>query len=223
MKYGIQGIERSKTIKSTQIINKKDSDKAIIVNYLDGTQDVVDLTDENLKKIKIVVEKQGKMFAERPQFPSGPLLAASLLTFFLSIIVETLTPISVGIGFIVPVLSVLLSIRGKKVNNEIEKYHSYFLQIKGDLEQYKEVLEKSKQLTKSKAQVITNLEDVLKLDSISLKQIRDVLKDMNEKGLGFGDSIMGDIFRQFYDLKNTWDMNKEVETEEKSKTKSKRF
>ena len=36
MKYSIEGIEKSRIIKSTQIINKKDSDKAIIVNYLDG-------------------------------------------------------------------------------------------------------------------------------------------------------------------------------------------
>ena len=36
MKYSIEGIEKSRIIKSTQIINKKDSDKAIIVNYLTG-------------------------------------------------------------------------------------------------------------------------------------------------------------------------------------------
>ena len=52
MKYSIEGIEKSRIIKSTQIINKKDSDKAIIVNYLDGTQDVFDLNNENLKRIE---------------------------------------------------------------------------------------------------------------------------------------------------------------------------
>ena len=47
MKYSVKKEEKAQTIKSTQIINKKGFGRAIMVDYLDGTQDVFELNDDN--------------------------------------------------------------------------------------------------------------------------------------------------------------------------------
>lgn len=190
MKYSIEGIEKSRIIKSTQIINKKDSDKAVIVNYLDGTQDVFDLNNENLKKIEEIAEEQGKMFVSK----KGKILKRRELFFLICVMVFAgMLMISVGlkiylgatiyttIAWLASLLSGLMvvvsKLNMKSKEKYINKYQLYFEQVKNKLSDYQQILEKEKQLTKQKNNDSVKLNSVLDLDNVSLKQVESI----NEK------------------------------------------
>lgn len=190
MKYSIEGIEKSRIIKSTQIINKKDSDKAIIVNYLDGTQDVFDLNNENLKRIEEIAEEQGKMFVSK----KGKILKRRELLFLICVMVFAgMLMISVGlkiylgatiyttIAWLASLLSGLMvvvsKLNMKSKEKYINKYQLYFEQVKNKLSDYQQILEKEKQLTKQKNNDSVKLNSVLDLDNVSLKQVESI----NEK------------------------------------------
>lgn len=190
MKYSIEGIEKSRIIKSTQIINKKDSDKAVIVNYLDGTQDVFDLNNENLKKIEEIAEEQGKMFVSK----KGKILKRRELLFLICVMIFAgMLMISVGLKIYlgatiyttIALLASLLSglmvvvskLNMKSKEKYIKKYQLYFEQVKNKLSDYQQILEKEKQLTKQKNNDSVKLNSVLDLDNVSLKQVESI----NEK------------------------------------------
>ena len=190
MKYSIEGIEKSRIIKSTQIINKKDSDKAVIVNYLDGTQDVFDLNNENLKKIEEIAEEQGKMFVSK----KGKILKRIELFFLICVMIFAgMLMISVGlkiylgatiyttIAWLASLLSGLMvvvsKLNMKSKEKYIKKYQLYFEQVKNKLSDYQQILEKEKQLTKQKNNDSVKLNSVLDLDNVSLKQVESI----NEK------------------------------------------
>lgn len=190
MKYSIEGIEKSRIIKSTQIINKKDSDKAVIVNYLDGTQDVFDLNNENLKRIEEIAEEQGKMFVSK----KGKILKRRELFFLMCVMVFAgMLMISVGlkiylgatiyttIAWLASLLSGLMvvvsKLNMKSKEKYIKKYQLYFEQVKNKLSDYQQILEKEKQLTKQKNNDSVKLNSVLDLDNVSLKQVESI----NEK------------------------------------------
>lgn len=190
MKYSIEGIEKSRIIKSTQIINKKDSDKAIIVNYLDGTQDVFDLNNENLNRIEEIAEEQGKMFVSK----KGKILKRRELFFLICVMVFAgMLMISVGlkiylgatiyttIAWLASLLSGLMvvvsKLNMKSKEKYINKYQLYFEQVKNKLSDYQQILEKEKQLTKQKNNDSVKLNSVLDLDNVSLKQVESI----NEK------------------------------------------
>lgn len=190
MKYSIEGIEKSRIIKSTQIINKKDSDKAIIVNYLDGTQDVFDLNNENLKRIEEIAEEQGKMFVSK----KGKILKRRELFFLICVMIFAgMLMISVGlkiylgatiyttIAWLASLLSglmvVISKLNMKSKEKYINKYQLYFEQVKNKLSDYQQILEKEKQLTKQKNNDSVKLNSVLDLDNVSLKQVESI----NEK------------------------------------------
>lgn len=190
MKYSIEGIEKSRIIKSTQIINKKDSDKAVIVNYLDGTQDVFDLNNENLKKIEEIAEEQGKMFVSK----KGKILKRRELFFLIYVMIfPGMLMISVGlkiylgatiyttIAWLASLLSGLMvvvsKLNMKSKEKYINKYQLYFEQVKNKLSDYQQILEKEKQLTKQKNNDSVKLNSVLDLDNVSLKQVESI----NEK------------------------------------------
>lgn len=190
MKYSVEGIEKSRIIKSTQIINKKDSDKAIIVNYLDGTQDVFDLNNENLKRIEEIAEEQGKMFVSK----KGKILKRRELFFLICVMIFAgMLMISVGlkiylgatiyttIAWLASLLSGLMvvvsKLNMKSKEKYINKYQLYFEQVKNKLSDYQQILEKEKQLTKQKNNDSVKLNSVLDLDNVSLKQVESI----NEK------------------------------------------
>ena len=190
MKYSIEGIEKSRIIKSTQIINKKDSDKAIIVNYLDGTQDVFDLNNENLKRIEEIAEEQGQMFVSK----KGKILKRRELLFLICVMIFAgMLMISVGlkiylgatiyttIAWLASLLSglmvVISKLNMKSKEKYINKYQLYFEQVKNKLSDYQQILEKEKQLTKQKNNDSVKLNSVLDLDNVSLKQVESI----NEK------------------------------------------
>lgn len=194
MKYSIEGLVKSRTIRSTQIINKKDSGKAIIVNYLDGTQDVFELNNENLEQIRKISESQGKKFILQGSkslrtrklamninlFVFGVMVVVSALSIpaivtlngvVLFNIVEWIITLLLGLMSIVSVINV------KSKKKYIKKYQLYFEQVKDKLNDYNKILEKEKQLTKKKNNDSVKLNSVLDLDNVSLKQVESI----NEK------------------------------------------
>ena len=190
MKYSIEGIEKSRIIKSTQIINKKDSDKAIIVNYLDGTQDVFDLNNENLKRIEEIVEEQGKIFVSKKEkilkrrelfFQTCIMVFAGILMISVSLKIYLGATIYTTIGWLASLLSGLMvvvsKLNMKSKEKYIKKYQLYFEQVKNKLSDYQQILEKEKQLTKQKNNDSVKLNSVLDLDNVSLKQVESI----NEK------------------------------------------
>lgn len=190
MKYSIEGIENSRIIKSTQIINKKDSNKAIIVNYLDGTQDVFELNEENLEKIEEIAEDQGKKFISGKgkvikKFKIAStiylgLFGINLVLFFGRMIAMGFTMHSIITGLASVLLAVATGISTINIKNKekyIKKYQLYFDQIKDKINDYQEILEKEKQLTNQKSNNQLKLDSVLDLDSVSLKQVERI----NEK------------------------------------------
>lgn len=190
MKYSIEGIEKSRTIKSTQVINKKNSGKAIIVNYLDGTQDVFDLSNENLNKLEEISEEQGKIFVSKKEknLKSCKTIFKACLILFSALSIGSVSTIIIG-GFtlfriVIGLISLLLglmtgvsAINVKSKEKYMKKYQLYFEQVKDKLNDYNAILEKEKQLTKQKNNNSVKLNSVLDLDNVSLKQVESI----NEK------------------------------------------
>lgn len=190
MRYSIEGIEKSRVIKSTQIINKKSSGCAIIVNYLNGTQDVFELSDENLKKIEEIAEEQGKKFVSKKSknLKNGKMLLntclmvlGAMLVAFVSLMITsgiTIYTIITGLASLLLGLMVGISILDIKSKEKyIKKYQLYFEQVKDKLNDYQQILEKEKQLLNQKNNEPVKLNSVLDLDSISLSQVESI----NEK------------------------------------------
>lgn len=190
MKYSIEGIEKSRVIKSTQIINKKAYGRAIIVNYLDGSQDVFDLNEENLKKIEQIAEEQGKKFVAKKGQTLGKgkmflnvslmVLGVMVVTFVSQMIVSGATLYSIITGLTSLLLGLTAGVSTINIKNKekyIKKYQLYFEQVKDKLNDYQLILEKEKQLLNQKNNEPVKLNSVLDLDSISLSQVESI----NEK------------------------------------------
>ncbi len=190
MKYGIEGIEKSRVIKSTQILNKKAYGRAIIVNYLDGSQDVFDLNEDNLKKIEQIAEEQGKKFVSKKSKPLGKgklflnvslmVLGIMLVTFVSQMIISGATTYSIIAGLATLLLGLTSGVSFINIKDKeryIKKYQLYFEQVKDKLNDYQLILEKEKQLLNQKNNEPVKLNSVLDLDSISLSQVESI----NEK------------------------------------------
>lgn len=190
MKYGIEGIEKSRVIKSTQILNKKAYGRAIIVNYLDGSQDVFDLNEDNLKKIEQIAEEQGKKFVSKKSKTLGKgklflnvslmVLGIMLVTFVSQMIVSGATTYSIIAGLATLLLGLTSGVSFINIKDKeryIKKYQLYFEQVKDKLNDYQLILEKEKQLLNQRNNEPVKLNSVLDLDSISLSQVESI----NEK------------------------------------------
>lgn len=181
MKYSIEGIEKSKIIKSTQQINKKDSGKAIIVNYLDGTQDVFELNDENLNRIIEIAEDQGNKYIKnsKSRITDKKILNYISLAMwcsaaFLALATKNYSPLMLSVVGFSEALAIVNFIRLQNEKKYLKKYQLYFEKVKSKLEDYREILEKEKQLIKSKNRDDVKLDNVLDLDKVSLKQIQKI-------------------------------------------------
>ena len=190
MKYSIEGIDKSRVIKSTQVVNKKAYGRAIIVNYLDGTQDVFDLSEENLKKIEEIAETQGRKFvSEKGKILGKSKFATNVCLMLLGVSLVFLVSQMIATGVtiysaITGLMSVLLgsfsgvsAINVKSKEKYIKKYQLYFDQVKGKLSAYQEILDREKQIFNQNSNESIKLNSVLDLDNVSLEQVESI----NEK------------------------------------------
>ena len=184
MKYKIEGIAASETIKSTQVINTK-AKKAIMVNYLDGTQDVFELNDEVLRKIEIMMNDQAQRYCkENDRYEV--LFPYKLFKIMLKAIAIVFGAASVVFIFNHALISTILSALATGImvgvlakTHSKEKYHLkyklYLDSTMNKLQEYKDIIAKEKQLSLSKSKdndcKINNISD---LDNVSYKYVKSI-------------------------------------------------
>ena len=186
MKYEIKDLEKGRTIKSVQIVKGKKnthinlgeivpvSVDLIMVDYLDGTQDVFEFNEETLKRIQNKVDYQVKLFVnqEKVKFPlwfeSNVTLAVSALlvglaaTFYDKILVAGIISAAASLVFTGN------AIRLNSKNKNIKKHKIYVDKIMGKLEEYNDILKKENALSK---EVNKNLVDIINIDNKSVKEL----------------------------------------------------
>ena len=184
MKYKIDGIEASETIKSTQVINTKNK-KIIMVNYLDGTQDVFELNDDILNKIETMMNYQAQRYCkENDRYEA--LFSYKLFKIMLKAIAIVFGTASVVFIFNHALISTILSAlatgimvgllaRASYDEKYYLKYKLYLNSTMNKLQEYKDIIAKEKQLSLSKSKSndckINNIGD---LDNVSYKYVKSI-------------------------------------------------
>ena len=187
MKYEIKDLEKGKTIKSVQVIdtnrpvlylgsNTNNKVKVIMVDYLDGTQDIFEFNEETLKRLQNKVDAQAKMFVDKHK---GNILILWLL-FNVAIFFGTLVGVSFvatcNIGTIpeailMGILSVVSAGNAARLNaknKNIKKHKIYVEKIMGKLEEYNEILKKENSLSKESNKELVN---IINIDNKSVKEL----------------------------------------------------
>ena len=184
MKYEINGIEKGRTIKSVQIIdtnkpvlylgsNESNKIKVIMVDYLDGTQDVFEFNEDTLKRIQNKVDAQAQTFVnkQKDKFPLSFEVNAVLSVVALLLVMVGIFEKSIVLSIIFAVLSFVFASNAVRLNakkQNIKKHRIYVEKIMGKLEEYNEILKKENALSK---EVNKNLVDMINIDKSSVKEL----------------------------------------------------
>lgn len=204
MKYEIDGIEKGKTIKSVQIVdttkpvlylgsNTNNKVKVIMVDYLDGTQDIFEFNEEALKRIQNMVDTQAKTFVDQNDnvetwFKINIMIAVlSLFVFIITTFVEV-SMMSVIVSFgkvgimsaIVSALTAGNAVRLNAKNKNIKKHKIYVDKIMGKLEEYNEILKKENGLSKEPNKELVNIINIDKKSVKELEYIGNKIERYNE-------------------------------------------
>lgn len=200
MKYSIEGISKEKTIKSVELIKKSKNyvvtkndrmdlqvdkeqvpTKIIAVNYLDGTQDIFEFTEETLKRIEDIMLSQAKYYVDKN---SKKLLFDGKLQFCLTILAVLSTVacafgvssilLSAGFG-ILAVSSGLTAIVCGVKKHDVKKYEFFLKQVIDKLENYKQILDKENSLAKSKTPKSSTLSGIMDLDKTPTKSLNSIV------------------------------------------------
>ena len=188
MKYEIDGIEKGRTIKSVQVIdttkpvlylgsNTNNKVKVIMINYLDGTQDVVEFNEETLKRIQNIADSQAQTFVnkEKRKFPAW--FEVNVILSGIAIVLSVtgiLVDKMILFGIISAAASLVFAgnaIRLNSKNKNIKKHKIYVDKIMGKLEEYNEILKKENALSKEQNK---NLVDVINIDKSSVKELEQM-------------------------------------------------
>ena len=188
MKYEIDGIEKGRTIKSVQVIdttkpilylgsNEKNKIKVIMVDYLDGTQDVVEFNEETLKRIQNIVDSQAQTFVnkEKGKFPAW--LEVNVILSGIAIVLSVtgiLVDKMILFGIISAAASLMFGVNAVRINaidKNVKKHKIYVEKIMGKLEEYNEILKKENALSK---EVNKNLVDIINIDKKSVKELEQI-------------------------------------------------
>lgn len=190
MKYNIDEIKNSKVIKSVDKV-KGVNGNVLVVNYLDGTQDVLDFNEENLNTILNIREAQANTYVEGSSKGKTILIDTILNIVFVSSIIATasITPnIYLFLALILEVACLVVANVGciQKVR-DINKYELFLTQVKNRLDEYNDILKKEKSLTigeKGKNKQTKTVKAVKRaiplngyndLDKISLNELKAIL------------------------------------------------
>lgn len=186
MKYSIEGIEKGKTIKSVQVVDgikatgnketmlRANAAKIVMVDYLDGTQDVFEFDEATINRIQSVVDAQAKVFVEKSKakFPlwgeinaviSG-LCTATAYTFY-----PNLMGMIIGAAGTIFFLGNAIRIGIK--NQNIKKHEIYVSRIMGKLDEYRNILEKEKYLSKTNSKHYGEPEKIINIDKKTISEL----------------------------------------------------
>lgn len=196
MKYEIDGIEKGKTIKSVQVVNQatpvacfpstgSNRMQVIMVDYLDGTQDVFKFNEETLKNIKNMVDTQAKKFVDnqKGKFPKWLEVNAGLSGSFLAFTVATIFDKAFIPTIIFAVLSFAFAgnaVRINAKNKNIKKHKIYVEKIIGKLEEYNEILKKENGLSKEPNKELVSIINIDKKSVKELEHIGNKIERYNE-------------------------------------------
>lgn len=187
MKYEINGIEKGKTIKSVQVIdtnkpilylgaNTNNKIKVIMVDYLDGTQDIFEFNEETLNRIKNMVDNQAKTFIdnENKKFPiwfeANVVLSIGALLLVAGGIFDKAT-IFVIMSAVASFVFASNAVRINAKNKNVKKHRIYVDKIMGKLEEYNEILKKENTLSKEQNK---SLIDIINIDKKSIKELEQI-------------------------------------------------
>lgn len=181
MKYKIEGIEASETIKSTQVINTKNK-KVIMVNYLDGTQDVFELNDDILNKIETMMNYQAKKYCKAKKTGFNFTTEKMIFLIFASCFASLGIAFSLANSTIPAIVSACLTwafgaliAKTRAKEKYYLKYKLYLDSTNKKMQEYKDILKKEKQLSLSKSKSnnckINNIGD---LDKVSYKYVKSI-------------------------------------------------
>lgn len=203
MKYEIKGIEKGKTIKSVEVIKKskdccvitdydrmgeveygrktEQTTKIIIVNYLDGTQDILNFTAETLKKIENIMTSQAKEYIDKnsKSFWISP-------TFRLMLVIGAIVCAGYGLctGLSVPSIVIFGSgtilfgaaaTVGTVKAQYVKKYNLFLKKVAGKLNEYVEILRKENELVAKKEQKTAKILGIRELDKTSTKTLQAIV------------------------------------------------
>lgn len=199
MKYKIDDIEKGKTIKSVQIVNstkkgleneKSEKIKVIMVNYLDGTQDVFEFNEETLNKIQEIVDKQAQAFVKdrKNRFPIEASLGFLLFVGIVSGIVcpamistNSLFAAVLGLASVTSLLGVL---KLNSIRTSIEKHKIYVNKIMNKLQEYNEIVSKENEFVQvSSKDKLRKPIDIVNIDNKSIDELNyigDKIERYNE-------------------------------------------
>ena len=188
MKYEIDGIEKGRTIKSVQVIdttkpvlylgaNTNNKVKVIMINYLDGTQDVVEFNEETLKRIQNIVDSQAQTFVnkEKRKFPAW--FEVNVILSGIAIVLSVtgiLVDKMILFGIISAAASLMFGVNAVRINaidKNVKKHKIYVEKIMGKLEEYNEIIKKENALSK---EVNKNLVDIINIDKKSVKELEQI-------------------------------------------------
>ena len=201
MKYGINGIEKSRIIKNIKVVD----DKFIEVKYLNGKKDIIEYNEDNLNKIKDIMMEQAKKYVEKYEIHirNASHLAITLNVTSITMIVCAL--IASGIIEIVASLfmAALMAIFSKYVKNEkkyMEKYNMYLQdEFKKEHAQYQDVMNKEKSLGKKLSkneQKKVALTDITCLDNYSLEELKEIKEKVSRYTSLVGDNIEVPVLKE---------------------------
>ena len=196
MKYSIESISKGKTIKSVDIINhSKDGEKTnsekttvrvIVVNYLDGTQDIVKFDSEVLKNIEQVMVGQAKRYANdknakkvKYSIAQYACFVASLVGLVSAFLASGLLPLIISIAAIVASGAIAVDIQVRK--NDLDKYELFVKEGLSKVEDYKKIISEESKLVNSKANQNPKFEGVISLDDLSKGDLREVIEKVERR------------------------------------------
>ena len=225
MKYTIEEINEKKVIKTVEVISDGNNPKAIDVIYLDRKKNRIEYTSENYNRIiEIMTEQAKKYVSEKDNKIKGlkynKMIFILICMIILAIGFSTLlfAPLNMAVGCLtVTVIWTLLTIPqiiscDLKIK-DLEKYAMYLDNFGAEVEEYKNILRKEKNLGKKmskREKVNASLSDIAMLDKFSLQE----LKEIREKVISY-DNLLG-VSNQIVEIKKD---NIEQENE-KQKVKS---
>ena len=178
MKYEIEGVEKGRTIKSIQVIKKK-TGRAIMVNYLDGTQDVFEFTKENLSTIESIMNEQAQEFIKKNDPKTYETMKKILTTLSviggiagLSLVAfDILGPAIIALALCAG--SLVLDVKTMREEKYAKKYKLYLDSTKNKIGEYENILATESMLTNTKKET-NKLRDINSLDKVSLGYVESI-------------------------------------------------
>ena len=187
MKYRIDGVKNSRTIRNIMVINDKNKRPVSIeVIYLDDTNDIVEYTKDNYERILNIMKSQGLEFIKYKNQEQVSIKACSkivgyihlILIIFLAVLVvvnsKGLTALTWILLLTTP-LDLFYQYKNYSKIKELDKYDIFLNQLENKLGEYKEIVEKEKVLDNGKTTVFNELKKLNNISDLDRLSVSDLI------------------------------------------------